>query len=53
VDAGIEAPVPMIAKRFVTAVLALTESAVDGEVLLIRRDGPPPRFVGRQGNSVS
>jgi hypothetical protein len=51
VEARANIPVPVMAKRFVTAVLALTESAVDGEVLVIRREGPPPRYVGRRGRS--
>jgi hypothetical protein len=44
VEARVKAPLPMLAKPFVAAVLALTESAVDGEVLLIERAGPPPHF---------
>jgi hypothetical protein len=44
VEARGKAPLPVLAERFVTAVLALTESAVDGEVLLIERAGPPPHF---------
>jgi hypothetical protein len=48
-----DVPVPMLAKRFVAAVLSLTNNAVDGEVLVISRDGAPPRFVARQGSGDS
>jgi len=33
------------ARSFVASVLSLTETAVDGETVEIRRQGPPPRFV--------
>jgi len=32
------------ASRFVATVLELTEQAVDGDELEVRREGPPPRF---------
>jgi len=44
VDPGESLRVPEAAKRFVTAVLALTELVVDGNRLEIRRYGAAPRF---------
>jgi hypothetical protein len=42
------APIAEAAKYFVIAVLSITERAVDGERLEIRRFGPPPRFAARK-----
>jgi hypothetical protein len=44
VDPGGSLRVPEAAKRFVTAVLAVTERVVDGNRLEIRRYGAAPRF---------
>jgi hypothetical protein len=44
VESNEATPVAHAAKRFITAVLALTDRAVDGDRLEIRRFGVPPRF---------
>jgi hypothetical protein len=38
------------ARGFVTAVLALTERAIDGDRLEVRRHGSPPRFATRKSD---